>query len=48
VAFLAESDALLRASFALAEADLVFEALLMACLTRLLFYYFIYSSKHGQ
>ena len=48
MAFLAELDALLRALFALAEADLAFEALLMACLTGLFFYYFIYSSKHGQ
>jgi hypothetical protein len=48
VAFLAEIDALLRALEALAEADFAFEADLAACFTGFFFYFFKYSSKHGQ
>jgi hypothetical protein len=45
---LAEADALLRALEALAEAVFALEALLAACLTGFFFYFFKYSSKHGQ
>ncbi len=48
VAFLADADALFRALEALREADFAFEALLAAYLTGFFFYFFKYSSKHGQ
>ena len=48
VAFFAETDALLRALAALTEALFALEALFVAAFAGFFFYFFKYSSMHGQ